>query len=458
VTPLAPPPARDAAPDVKLSEVVSALSYALDITEGQPEGHAVRSCLIGMRLAGHLGLSPEQRSALFYALLMKDLGCSSNAARISALFGADDQALKRDFKTTDWARPAETLRYALRNAAPGAGPLVRVRKLLELRADEGGGTRGLIAIRCERGAQIAGHIGFSQATSEAIRALDEHWDGGGHPLGLAGEEIPLLARVLCLAQTLEVFFSAYGPEAARAVAAERRGRWFDPALVDAFLDVQAAPAFWEGLAGEALEQEVRALEPQGEVLLSDEVRLERVAEAFAQVIDAKSPWTYRHSDRVAKLAVGTAVVLGFSRTELRDLRRAALLHDIGKLGVSNRILDKPGRLTDAEFAEIRRHPEYTRRILARVAPFRGVAEVAGAHHERLDGRGYPQGLRADALPPAARVLAVADQFEALSSARPYRELLSRDAVFEILDKGVGTAIDGDCLDALKTFAGYMPEL
>lgn len=448
--------AEDAPNDIRLSEVVSALSYALDITEGQVEGHAVRSCLIGMRLAAALELPATELSSLFYALLLKDLGCSSNAARISALFGADDQAVKQDFKTTEWTGLSEGLRYALRNVAPEAGPLERARRLLEL--GKGGGTKKLIEIRCERGAQIAQYIGFSEATSEAIRALDEHWDGKGHPLGLKGEQIPVLGRILGLSQTVEVFFTAYGPEPACQMALARRGSWFDPVLVDAFLELQRASDFWETLADLRVREHVSDLEPVELVVLSDEARLDRMAEAFAQVIDAKSPWTFRHSDRVAKYAVGTATVLGFSTAELRDMRRAALLHDIGKLGISSRILDKPGKLSEAEVKEIRRHPDYTQRILERVSAFRSLAAVASAHHERLDGRGYHLGLSAEQLSVAARVLAVADQFEALSAKRPYREQLSREQVFAILTESVGAGICGDSFEALKSFAAYLPDL
>ncbi len=443
--------------EIKLSEVVSALSYALDITEGQPEGHAVRSCLIGMRVAEALKLPAPELSSLFYALLLKDLGCSSNSAKISALFAADDRAVKCDYKTTEWTHPAEGLKHALRNVSPEGGPLKRARNLLKVGLNEGGAKK-LIEIRCERGAQIAQHIGFSEETGEAIRALDEHWDGKGHPLGLRGEEIPLLGRILGLSQTVEVFFSAYGREAAAEVALSRQGTWFDPKLVAVFLDLQRAPDFWETLADPNFRERALALEPSDRVVLSDDARLDRVAEAFAQVIDAKSPWTYKHSERVAKYAVGTATVLGFSTHELRDLKRAALLHDIGKLGISNLILDKPGKLSEAEFAEVRKHPDYTRRILEQISSFRTLAEVAGSHHERLDGRGYPRGLQAEQLSLAAKVLAVADQFEALSAERPYREKLTHLQVFDILKANVGTGICGDCLGALETFAGYLPNL
>ncbi len=375
--------------DLRLSEILAALSYALDITDGQPAGHAVRTCLIGMRLAGEVGLEIEDRAALFYALLLKDAGCSSNAAKMSALYGADDFTAKRNVKTVNHSYLPEALGYVLRNVG-SKRDLVRV-----LRA--GAKTaRQMTEIRCERGAEIALMLDLPQETADAIRTLDEHWDGKGHPAGLAGEGIPLLGRIVCLAQTTEVFFTSFGPDIAVDMALERTGRWFDPALVRVLASLREDGRFW-GSLGTGARSSVAALEPAERLVLADEARLDRVAEAFANVIDAKSPYTYRHSERVAEIAVSTGTALGFSTAALRDLRRAALLHDIGKLGVSNLVLDKPGKLTDEEFATIRRHPEWTEQILRRVSRFDELASVAAAHHEKLDGTGYHRGLRGDVL-------------------------------------------------------------
>ena len=181
--------------DVRLSEVVSALSYALDITEGQPQGHAVRTCLIGMRLAEVVRLTDQERSALFYALLLKDLGCSCNAARLCSLFGADDLTLKRAHKLTDWTSGLASAGYALSHVAPSSNPLARAWHALQLGTSEKGSGREMTATRCERGADIARMLGLDPATQHAIRALDEHWDGSGMPLGLKGNDIPLLGRI-----------------------------------------------------------------------------------------------------------------------------------------------------------------------------------------------------------------------------------------------------------------------
>ena len=437
---------------IKLSEVISALSYALDITEGQPEGHAVKSCLIGMRIATELRLSVEERSDLFYALLLKDLGCTSNAAKTCLLFGADDLRVKQDWKTIDWSSRWESFLHVARNVVPEGSAIQRAVKVVSFAFNGAVGTE-MIQTRCERGAEIARMLGLSEATAAAIRALDEHWDGGGSPEGRCGADIPMLARIACLAQTVEVFFSTYGLDAALRVAQERSGRWFDPELVAALSAARSDTRFWRGLTSGDIQSQVAAVEPHERTLVADEAALDRIAAAFARVIDAKSPYTFRHSEGVADIAVAMARVLGFSAEQERDLRRAGLLHDIGKLGVSNMILDKPGKLTDEEMRQVRKHPEFTYRILERVAHLRDLADVAASHHERMDGHGYHRGVRAGDLPIAARVLAVADICEALSATRPYRVALPQERVFEIMRQQVGTGICPECFEALEVVAG-----
>jgi HD-GYP domain-containing protein (c-di-GMP phosphodiesterase class II) len=432
---------------LRLSQVVATLSHALDVTEGEPPGHAVRTCLIGMRIGERIGLPAEERSALFYALLLKDAGCSANAARLSALFDAPDQVAKARMKRIDWTRPGALTLYGVRTVAPSGSPLKKLGRLRELGREEGV-TRSLMAARCERGADIARLIGLPAAAAEAIAALDEHWDGGGHPLGLAGDAIPLLGRILCLAQTVEVFARMAGRAGALEMAARRSGRWFDPALVEALRSLAGDAALWEQLTGDRT-PDVRAFEPAEHIVVAGPERLDRVARAFALVVDAKSPYTARHSERVAEIAVGIGRALGFAPEPLAELRRAGLLHDLGKLAVPNVVLDKPGRLTDDEFRIVKGHPALSERIIAGVGPFERIARLAGAHHERLDGRGYFRGSPGTALDQSARVLAVADVCEALSADRPYRAGLDPDSVFEIIGEQAGTALCATAVDGLR---------
>jgi HD-GYP domain-containing protein (c-di-GMP phosphodiesterase class II) len=432
---------------IALSDVVAGLSYALDLTEGEPPGHAIRSCMIGMRLADEIDLDPAERSHLFYALLLKDAGCSANSARMAALFGADDHHAKRTSKRVNWSRRFPAFLWALRTVAPDGAARARLDRLLAIKA-EGEVTRALMQARCDRGAEIAHLLGFEAPTAEAIRALDEHWDGQGQPRGLHGEEIPLLGRILTFAQTTEIFHAAGGVNAAWRVARRRSGGWFDPALVDAFGAMRFDVAFWQSVRDDELE----SWEPTDRVIVADEARLDAIAYAFAGVIDAKSPWTYRHSDRACMIVLGLASALGADDDELSALRRAALLHDVGKLAVSNRILDKPGRLTAFELAVVREHAGVTRRILERVPGFGAIAPTAAAHHERLDGSGYPDGLTAAELTTPMRLLAVADVYEALTSERPYRAAMTSEKALQIIRAEAPHALDRDAADALAGLA------
>jgi putative nucleotidyltransferase with HDIG domain len=441
-------PSTDA---LRLSEVLSALSYALDITEGQLEGHSVRSCLIGMRIGEALGLSSEDRSALFYALLLKDAGCSSNAARLCELFGSDDFQVKRDHKLTDWTKPLPSLGHAIRNSVPLQSPLARAMRIVALATEGKGSGHEMTQTRCERGADIALMLGFSAKTAEGIRHLDEHWNGAGMPSHLQGDRISLFGRILCLAQTVEVFFSSYDHDAALWVARKRKGSWFDPELVEVFLRLYRPAEAWREVSGDGVRARLATHEPEDRIVIADDRRLDTVAQAFARVVDAKSPYTSRHSEGVATLAVGIARTLGYAETEVTRLRRAALLHDIGKLGVSNLILDKRGPLSHAEREATRLHPRFTLEILNRVPVFGSFAEMAASHHERLDGSGYHRGLRAEQFPALTRELVVADMAEALSAARPYREALPWEEVFTILGEDVGTAIDGRSVEGLRGF-------
>jgi HD-GYP domain-containing protein (c-di-GMP phosphodiesterase class II) len=435
---------------VKLSAVLSAMSYALDLTEGQPQGHAARSCLIGMRLAERLQLSPEDRSDLFYALLMKDAGCSSNAARVSQLFGGDDQTAKRGLWERDWRKWREKIAYAVEYTEPDGSALQRLRRFLTLAAAGASTQRELFEIRCDRGANIARALGVSEPTAVAIRSMDEHWDGGGYPEGLRREQIPLYARIVGLSQVAEIFWRLHGPDGAMQVVHERRGRWFDPELARAFCSFKSGHRIWSDLRAEPLSDVIADAEPVERVIPADEFRLDRIAHAFALVVDAKSTFTFQHSERVAAISDDIAATMGVSESHRVRLRRAALLHDVGKLSVPNRILDKPGALEPAEWEIVRRHPHFTYEILGRVPVFSEFAYDASCHHERIDGRGYHRGVPGEALSQAARIMAAADAFDALSAARPYRGPMPLDRVLSILVEERGKHLCPLTVDALLT--------
>ena len=445
---LAATPWRTGVGGLQLSELIGALSHALDITEGQPPGHCVRCCWIGMHIGRHIGLDERACWELYYTLLLKDLGCSSNAARICELYLADDLQFKRGFKTVGDSLP-QVLRFVFSHTGLGAGMRQRLGAILNIVRNGSEIAHELILTRCTRGADIARQLRFPDAVADGVHSLDEHWNGRGKPHGLAGESIPLYARIALLAQVVDVFSTADGPQAALTEVRRRAGQWFDPALVSAFEQVAAAPAFWATLQSPTLDQAVLALEPGRLRVALDDDYLDDIAAAFGQVVDSKSPFTSGHSARVATYVDQAAAALGLSATRRRWLRRGALLHDVGKLGVSNAVLDKPGKLDEAEWAQVRAHAQHTEAILSRIGAFAELAQVSAAHHERLDGAGYPRGLAGDAISLETRIITVADIYDAISADRPYRPAVPVPQTLEIMARSVGTAIDPLCFEALR---------
>lgn len=438
---------------LRMSDLISALSYALDLTEGQPMGHSVKCCVLGMKLAQICGVPAAECGDLYYALLLKDAGCSSNAARMYEILGGDERKAKSEAKLTDWSSVTfDGLEYLLRNVMPGRSRLDRLLAIASVAVNRNKQAEELVGTRCDRGAQIARKIGFSERTYGAIYSLDEHWDGKGFPGGRVGEDIPLFSRIMNLCQTFEVFAAINGPSDAYQVLEDRAGTWFDPELVRAARELRQDAVLWEKLEDRSVRDAVIDLEPVGLILYAEDARLDSVCEAFADVIDVKSPYTHAHSRGVMDAAVHIGKQLGFSETNLKMVRRAALLHDIGKLSVPNNILDKPGKLTAQEWDIVKLHPYYTQQILEKIAGFEELAYVASSHHEKLDGSGYFRRLTADQLSLPARIVAVADVYDALSAKRPYRDALPREEVFRIMEKDVPRALDPQCFAALRSIA------
>jgi HD-GYP domain-containing protein (c-di-GMP phosphodiesterase class II) len=443
--------------ELRLAELIGSLSYALDITEGQPEGHCVRCCLIGMRLGRHLGLSEATLAELYYTLLLKDLGCSSNAARICELYITNDLAFKRDIKQLDDADFLSTVQFALEHTGIGSSLWQRFKVLFKSLQTREQVAQELIATRCQRGAAIARRLRFDERVASGIHSLDEHWNGEGRPERLSGSAIPLYSRIALLAQVVDVFHTERGPEAALGEARNRRGSWFDPELVDALAELTRDGELWRELRSANLAEHVFAEAPAQCSLSVDDDYLDEIAEAFGEVVDSKSPYTAGHSARVALYTDRVAEELGLSAERRRWLHRGALLHDVGKLGVSNAILDKPGKLDAAEWDAVRQHATYTEEILRRIPQFRELAVVSAAHHERLDGKGYPRGLLAPDIALETRIITTADIFDAITAARPYRAAVPVPRTLEIMAETVGTALDPDCFAALKRVVASLEE-
>jgi len=436
--------------EVRLAEVVAALSLGVDLGFDQPMEHVLRQTVIALRLADRLGLPDRDRATLYYASLLVNVGCHSDAHEQAKWFG-DDIGLKSEKYRHD-ARSARGALAGLRLLGSGNPPLRRLRVGV---AFAWGGHRELDAM-IERHAALAGRfaaqLGLDDAVQEAVRASYERWDGRGWPGDLEGDRIPLAARICQLAEYVEVAHRTGGVEEAARLADERGGRQFDPVLAEVV--VADAETLLGGIDDQRTWETVIAAEPS----LGPRLRgaaLDEALAAVADFVDLKSPFTLGHSRAVSDLASAAAQTLGLEAAEVAVVRRAALLHDLGRLGVSNAIWDRAGPLGAGEWERIRLYPYLTERMLCQSSVLAPVAAVAVTHRERLDGSGYPRGLGAAALTTPARTVAVADAYQTWREPRPHREALGADAAAERARREARAGrLDPDVVEAVLVAAGH----
>jgi putative nucleotidyltransferase with HDIG domain len=335
---------------------------------------------------------------------------------------------------------------------PGASPWQRVQRLLWMSRYGEANNVAMFRARCERGAAIVRKIGMGEAVAGAIYALDEHWNGAGFPQHLQGEQIPMLSRVLAVAQHLDVFAGTQGRKRAIGTLRARSGTWFDPEVVSCAAALDRDGQLWIGTDSREDLARVIDMEP-GSARMVGSLEIDGICEAFAEVVDAKSPMTYRHSVGVMEAANAITGELRLPVAQRQLVHRAALLHDIGKLRVPNSILDKRGELTLEEWAIVREHPLLSEHILARVPSFDVLASIAGHHHERLDGSGYPYGLSEAELTLEDRIVAAADVYGTLAEERPYRAAMPPREIEAIFRRLVRQhKLDPMCCEALGAVA------
>jgi HD-GYP domain-containing protein (c-di-GMP phosphodiesterase class II) len=404
-----------------------------------------------MRIAEEAKLPSEQTSSLYFALLLKDIGCS----RMSKLHGAEDRAAKAILESEAGDTPRKPSRSSFRllwnNVLPEAGCVVRAARFVRDGMTHHQNISALSSLRDDRGAAILSKLGVDQSAAEAVRSVKERWDGSGYPDSLKGEQIPLLARICAVAQHLDFTSATSGMQSAVDTLEQRTGTWFDPELVRMARSLHYRGTLWNNCSPTDAEQDTRRAVlnlDSGKRHQLEPSQIDRICEAFADVVDAKSHFTYSHSQGVADAAIGIAQAMGLSKDRAQLVRRAALLHDIGKLGVANTILDKKSQLSPEEWKAVYEHPRITRRILERIAPFGEMAVIAGEHHEKLDGSGYPDHLKASDLSIESRIVAVADVYAALSEDRPYRAGIELDETLSIMSKLIPTQLDESCFEAL----------
>ena len=437
-------------PEPRLAEVVAAISLATDLGMGQPLEHALRTCVLAMRLADQAGVGAGERPVVYYTALLRYLGCTGESHEMSAAFG-DEIAARAAFATIDPGSARAQLGWMARHAGAGSGLPRRGAALAGALAAGRSGAREIYAASCEVARRLAERLGLPGEVQIALREAFERWDGKGFPAGLSGERISLGSRLVAIARDADVFHRAAGLEAAVEVVAARAGGAYDPGLAETFCrsagTVMAAAG--EGSAWEA----ALAAEPPPHRSVSEE-RLDEICRAIADFVDIKSPWTLGHSSGVAELAEAAAWRLGFTAEEVAALRRAALVHDLGRVGIPNSIWERPGSLTPDERERVRLHAYLTERVLAHAPALAPLGAVAGLHHERLDGSGYHRACGASSLPAPARVLAAADVYHALTEARPHRPARSPDEAAGTLQEEVTAGrLDATAAEAVLHAAG-----
>jgi HD-GYP domain-containing protein (c-di-GMP phosphodiesterase class II) len=434
---------------VRLAELVATLSYAADLGLGQPVRHCTRKTLIALRMADQLGVTDAEREATFYTGLLMNVYCHADASEQASWFG-DDIAFKADAYTImDLSTPQAVALLLRRVSSTGSG-LDRARRVAAL-PHAGKRMVEFLTTHSSLASQFAAQVGLDPPTAAAINHAYEQWDGKGVPDHLRGEAISRPARLVQLAGAAEVF-GRRGVDTARRVVRRHRATNYDPALVDLFCD--QAMTLLDGLDDEAEWDALLDGQPSLHRRVDGD-ELDRVLQALADLVDLKSPHLAGHSRGVANLVAEAARHAGLSSPDVTVLRRAGLLHDLGRLGVSNAILDKPRPLTAAETERVRMHPYLTDRMLARITSLTASREVAARHHERLDGSGYPRGLSAGALSPGDRLLAAADVYHALTEPRPHRPPLPPDQAARTIQAEVKAGrLDGDAVSAVLAAAGH----
>jgi HD-GYP domain-containing protein (c-di-GMP phosphodiesterase class II)/DNA-binding CsgD family transcriptional regulator len=432
-----------------IGELLVPLSLVTDLGMGVPDGQSARAAVLATALAERMGLQGAELSDVYYTTLLKHLGCTATAHEEASRLGGDELATRPLFSRTDESRPREMLGL-LASIGAGRGPLARGRILFGAVTGIRWGVEVQRAV-CEVATLIAERLRMPGAVVQALGQGFERWDGKGAPQGLKGDEISVSARYAHVASRAAAFHDLGGDEAAIESVQQSRDGWFDPAIADAFVE-----------HGRSLLAELDAADPLDAAIEQepaprrtvDKDGVERVALAFAEMADLKSTYTLGHSTGVADLAAAAASRLELDEERTRDLQLAALLHDIGRVAVPSGIWEKPGRLGSAQWERIRLHPYYTERILGRAEPLASIAELAGRHHERLDGSGYHRGSGARDLPLPARVLAAADCFQTKTQARPHRSALTPEEAAELLAaEAEAGRLDADAVTAVIEAAG-----
>jgi HD-GYP domain-containing protein (c-di-GMP phosphodiesterase class II) len=445
--------AREQAPaGLRLAELVVGLSLVSDVGMGQEPGDAARACLIAVGLARRAGLA--DLSEVYYTSLLQHCGCTAFSHEAAELLGGDDVAAKAAGLHTDFGQPRQVLSDWLMELAPGASPLTRLRVAGTAIVRSGQIRGGYTTANCEVAAAIARRVGLPSGVVRGLGEIFEQWDGRGLPRGLGREDISAAARCAQVAGVASLFGRLGGAELAVSSTRRRGGRGLDPDLVDEY--ARCADELEAGLSGVDVLAAAVAAEP-GPPLRITPGQLNQVCRAFGDAVDLKSVYLHGHSAAVAALAEEAGRKLGLPDADVAALRRAGHLQDLGRVGIPTGIWERPGPLTTADWERVRLHAYHSERLLSRCGPLADLAPLAGMHHERLDGSGYHRQAGAATIPMTARILAAADTFAALTSARPHRPAVEPEAASRVLQaEAAARRLDADAVRAVLVAAGQTP--
>jgi HD-GYP domain-containing protein (c-di-GMP phosphodiesterase class II) len=441
---------RGVGQSIRTAELVGALSLATDLGTGQPLEHALRTAVLAVRLGELAGVSGDELRDTYYVSLLHGSGCTSNSHEATQLFG-EDIMHRAAFFLIDPADPEQVLAFYRTHVGPGRPAEVRER-MIEAALSSPERARESFAAMCEVAQRFARWLELGPGVVAPLEYVFARWDAKGPSGGVGGEALPLPSRLLHVARDYSLFLSAAGADDARSVLAQRAGAAYDPSLAELgarhFGEVCAElddTRMWE----HALESE-----PFPQARLSGD-GIDAGFAAFAALTGLKSPWLREHSTGVADLAEAAAWRLGLQAQDVAFLRRAALAADLGRVGVSNAIWEKPEPLGFGEWERVRLHPHFTERAFAQSQALAPIGLLAGSHHERLDGSGYHRGLRGSALDQTGRILAAADCYTAMRAARPYRPALEPEAAETELRREVEEGrLDAEAVDAVLAAAGH----
>jgi HD-GYP domain-containing protein (c-di-GMP phosphodiesterase class II) len=435
---------------VHLAEVVAAVSVAGDLGLGQPLEHMLRSCALATRMAQELGADAEDVDATYWVTLFMTAGCIGTSWELSHFFG-DDISFRADMYTLKPSNAA-FLGYLLKRAGSGRDPISKARIRATMLLTGMSELQQSFVAHCAVNAAMADRLGLGERVATSLLQTFAQWDGKGLPKGVGGEEMLLSIRIAQLANHLEVVAREQGVEASREVARAFAGSQYDPSLCEMWC--RDADTLLKGLDDVSSWEDVVVVAPRGQRALTEE-ELEEALELLADFADLKSPWFTGHSRGVAALASTAAQRAGLPAHDVTTLRRAALVHDIGRAGVPNTVWDKPGPLTTSEQERVRLHAYFTERVLSRAGKLSQLGPVAAAAHERSDGSGYPPAVGTSSVPLLARYLEAADCYQAMTSDRPYRPALSPAAAALELRRAVQEgSLDGGAVDAILAVAGH----